>query len=155
MNVAQALRQRLRGVRLDTPPERGGVTVDLVKEVRARLDMAGFRHVEIFVSGGFSPDRIREFTEAEAPVDTFSVGSYISNASPNDFTADIHEVDGEPAAWDGTPCLLTNVHIVADLRVDKCPHGGGPTVDKCQQTDRRPGGNVTCSATFTRLYSYR
>ena len=101
LNVAQALRQRLRGVRLDTPSERGGVTVDLVKEVRARLDMAGFRHVEIFVSGGFSPDRIREFTEAEAPVDTFSVGSYISNASPNDFTADIHEVDGEPIAKRG------------------------------------------------------
>ena len=41
LSVAQALRQRLRGVRLDTPPERGGVTVDLVREVRARLDMAG------------------------------------------------------------------------------------------------------------------
>ena len=63
LSVAQSLRQRLRGVRMDTPPERGGVTVDLVKEVRARLDMAGFRHVEIFVSGGFNPDRIREFTE--------------------------------------------------------------------------------------------
>ena len=101
LNVAQSLRQRLRGVRLDTPPERGGVTVDLVKEVRARLDMAGFRHVEIFVSGGFNPDRIREFIESGAPVDTFSVGSYISNASPNDFTADIHEVDGEPIAKRG------------------------------------------------------
>ena len=101
LSVAQALRQRLRGVRLDTPPERGGVTVDLVREVRARLDMAGFRHVEIFVSGGFNPDRIREFTEAGVPVDIFSVGSYISNASPNDFTADIHEVDGEPIAKRG------------------------------------------------------
>ena len=112
LNVAQALRQRLRGVRLDTPPERGGVTVDLVKEVRARLDMAGFRHVEIFVSGGFNPDRIREFTEAGAPVDIFSVGSYISNASPNDFTADIHEVDGEPIAKRGrTPGLTESPRL--------------------------------------------
>ena len=101
LNVAQALRQRLRGVRLDTPAERGGVSVSLVKEVRARLDLAGFRHVEIFVSGGFNPDRIREFTEAQAPVDTFSVGTYIANASPNNFTADIHEVDSAPIAKRG------------------------------------------------------
>ena len=101
LSMAQALRQRLRGVRLDTPPERGGVSVAMVKEVRARLDMAGFRHVEIFVSGGFNPERIGEFMEAQAPVDTFSVGSYISSASPNDFTADIHEVDGEPIAKRG------------------------------------------------------
>jgi nicotinate phosphoribosyltransferase len=39
------------GVRLDTPSERGGVTPDLVKEVRARLDQAGFSYVKIFVSG--------------------------------------------------------------------------------------------------------
>ncbi len=101
LNVAQALRQRLRGVRLDTPTERGGVTVDLVKEVRARLDIAGFRHVEIYVSGGFNPDRIKEFVQANAPVDTFSVGAFISNASPNSFTADIHEVDAEPIAKRG------------------------------------------------------
>ena len=112
LNVAHALRQRLRGVRMDTPQERGGVTVDLVKEVRARLDMAGFRHVEIFVSGGFNPDRIREFTQARAPVDTFSVGSYISNAPPNNFTADIHEVDGNPIAKRGrTPGITENPRL--------------------------------------------
>src|SRR5258708_698799 len=48
LRVAEALGKRLRGVRLDTPGERGGVTVDLVKEVRARLDLAGFDHVRIF-----------------------------------------------------------------------------------------------------------
>ena len=46
LNVARSLREKLRGIRLDTPPERGGVTHELVKEVRARLDLAGFRHVE-------------------------------------------------------------------------------------------------------------
>jgi len=36
---AHALGDRLYGIRLDTPSERGRVTADLVKEVRARLDL--------------------------------------------------------------------------------------------------------------------
>ena len=112
LNVAQALRERLRGVRLDTPQERGGVTSALVKEVRARLDLAGFRHVEIFVSGGFTAERIREFVAAEAPVDGYAVGSYISSTPPNDFTADIHEIDGRPAAKRGrTPGVTLNPRL--------------------------------------------
>ncbi len=101
LNVARALGEKLWGVRLDTPSERGGVTPDLVKEVRARLDLAGFHHVKIFVSGGFNPERIRLFVEKGAPVDAFGVGSYISGARPIDFTADIHEVEGRPIAKRG------------------------------------------------------
>ena len=41
LRVADALGDHLWGVRLDTPSERGRVTPDLVKEVRARLDLAG------------------------------------------------------------------------------------------------------------------
>jgi nicotinate phosphoribosyltransferase len=112
LNVAQALRDRLRGIRLDTPEERGGVSIALVKEVRARLDQAGLRHVEISVSGGFSPLRIKEFMAASAPVDRFIVGSYISNASPNNFTADVHEVDGRPIAKRGRiPGLTPNPRL--------------------------------------------
>jgi len=99
--VAQALGGKLSGVRLDTPPERGRVTADLVKEVRARLDLAGFREVKIFVSGGLDPDRIRYFVENGAPVDGFGVGSYISGAKPIDFTADLHEVERKPIAKRG------------------------------------------------------
>jgi nicotinate phosphoribosyltransferase len=112
LNVARALGEKLRGVRLDTPPERGGVTPDLVKEVRARLDQAGFRHVEIFVSGGFTPERITQFIETGAPVSGFWVGSYISSARPNDFTADIHEIDGKPVAKRGrTPGVTVNPRL--------------------------------------------
>jgi len=99
--VAQALGGKLSGVRLDTPPERGRVTADLVKEVRARLDLAGFMEIKIFVSGGLDPDRIRYFVENGAPVDGFGVGSYISGAKPIDFTADLHEVEGKPIAKRG------------------------------------------------------
>ena len=101
LNVAGALRERLRGIRLDTPQERGGVTPEMVTEIRARLDQSGYRHVEIFVSGGLDPDRIADFVRKEAPVNGYAVGSYISSAPPNDFTADIHEIDGHPIAKRG------------------------------------------------------
>jgi nicotinate phosphoribosyltransferase len=101
LRVAHALGARLYGVRLDTPSERGRVTADLVMEVRARLDLDGFGHVKIIVSGGLTPDRIRYFKDAGAPVDFFAVGSYISGAAPIDFTGDLKQIDGRPVAKRG------------------------------------------------------
>jgi nicotinate phosphoribosyltransferase len=101
LRVAEALGERLWGVRLDTPSERGRVTPDLVKEVRARLDLAGHQHVKIVVSGGLDAERIGQFKAAEAPVDSFAVGSAISDASPIDFTGDLKEIDGRPIAKRG------------------------------------------------------
>ena len=108
LRVAHALGDRLYGVRLDTPSERGRVTADLVHEVRARLDQAGFQHVKITVSGGLTPDRIRYFKDAGAPVDSYAVGSYISGATPIDFTGDIKEIDGNPIAKRGRIPGLTD-----------------------------------------------
>jgi nicotinate phosphoribosyltransferase len=108
LRVAQALGDRLYGIRLDTPSERGRVTADLVHEVRARLDQAGFQHVKITVSGGMTPDRIHYFRDAGAPVDSYAVGSYISGASPIDFTGDIKEIDGRPIAKRGRIPGLTD-----------------------------------------------
>ena len=119
LRVAHALGERLYGIRLDTPAERGRVTADLVLEVRARLDQAGFQHVKIIVSGGLNPDRIRYFKEAGAPVDSYAVGSFISGASPVDFTGDLKEIDGRPIAKRGripgvTPSpRLNRVDLVA------------------------------------------
>jgi nicotinate phosphoribosyltransferase len=101
LRVAHALGDRLYGIRLDTPSERGRVTADLVKEVRARLDQEGYRHVKIVVSGGLNPERIGYFKEQAAPVDSYAVGSYISGATPIDFTGDIKEIDGRPIAKRG------------------------------------------------------
>jgi nicotinate phosphoribosyltransferase len=101
LRVAEALGDRLWGVRLDTPSERGRVTPELVKEVRARLDQAGHPHVRIVVSGGLDVDRIGAFKLAGAPVDSFAVGSAISKASPIDFTGDLKEIDGRPVAKRG------------------------------------------------------
>lgn len=101
LSVSDQLKEKLRGIRLDTPIERGGITVDLVKEVRSRLDQAGFRYVEIMVSDVFAPDKIRMFVESGAPVNIFGVGPYIAKASSIPFTADIREIDDHPVARRG------------------------------------------------------
>jgi nicotinate phosphoribosyltransferase len=112
LDVAKALRQRLRGIRLDTPKERGGVTPDLVHEIRARLDQSGYTHVDIYVSGGITPDRIRQFVDASAPVSVFAVGYYIAAASPISFTADIKEIENRAVAKRGRiPGLALNPRL--------------------------------------------
>ncbi len=99
LRVARELGEDLYAVRLDTPSERGGVTPDLVREVRAHLEAEGFDKVRIFVSGGLNPERVQVLAGAGA--DGFGVGSYISGARPIDMTMDIREVEGRPVAKRG------------------------------------------------------
>jgi nicotinate phosphoribosyltransferase len=114
LEVADALGDRLWGVRLDTSEnlvdralwdEMGtygptGVNPRLVEKVRAALDEAGQRHVHIVVSGGFDAQRIAAFEEAGVPVDAYGVGSSLIRGA-NDFTADVVEAEGRPAAKAG------------------------------------------------------
>jgi len=111
LDVAHALGPRLWGVRLDTSEslvdrslweEMGdfsptGVNPRLVQNVRNALDGAGFGHVKIVVSGGFTAGKIEEFEANDVPVDAYGVGSSLIRGS-NDFTADIVVTDGLPAA---------------------------------------------------------
>ncbi len=111
LRIANALGDKLFGIRLDTPSERGGVTPYLVKELRAKLDINGYSHVKIFVSGGLNPERIVELSKAGA--DSFGVGSYISGARAIDMTMDIKEVEGKPVAKRGRiPGLIENEKLV-------------------------------------------
>lgn len=100
-SIAREMEGRLGGVRLDTPYEGWGVTADLVRETRARLDLVGYKDVKIFISGGITPERIKHFIEKRALVDAFGVGSFISGARPIDLTADLHEIKGKPVAKRG------------------------------------------------------
>ena len=111
IEVADALGDRLWGVRLDTSErlvdrslwaEMGdfqptGVNEVLVRKVRRALDDAGHERVKIVVSGGFDAERIREFERRGVPVDSYGVGSSLLRGS-NDFTADVVRVDGRPCA---------------------------------------------------------
>jgi nicotinate phosphoribosyltransferase len=111
LEVADALGPRLWGVRLDTSEslvdrslweEMGdftptGVNPRLAHNVRDALDDAGFAHVKIVVSGGFTAEKIEEFESSGVPVDAYGVGSSLIRGS-NDFTADIVVTDGHAAA---------------------------------------------------------
>jgi nicotinate phosphoribosyltransferase len=111
IDVADALGDRLWGVRLDTSEslvdrslfgELGdfrptGVNERLVHKVRDALDAAGHERTRIVVSGGFTVDKITQFERAGVPVDAYGVGSSLIRGS-NDFTADIVMTDGKPSA---------------------------------------------------------
>jgi len=107
LRVARKLGDNLFAVRVDTPSERGGVTVGLVKELRAKLDIEGFNNVKIFATGGLTPERIKILRESG--VSGFGVGSYISAAPPIDMTMDVKVVNGKPIAKRGRiPGLVDN-----------------------------------------------
>jgi nicotinate phosphoribosyltransferase len=111
LEVAEALGDRLWGVRLDTSHtlvdsslqdrmgsfDPRGVNPELVRLVRDALDEAGHRRVQIVVSGGFTADRIREFERHDVPVDVYGVGSSLIRGE-NDYTADVVRVEGAERA---------------------------------------------------------
>src|SRR5437588_1471142 len=111
LEVAEALGEKLWGVRLDTSEnlvdrsllgEMGefrptGVNPRLVERVRSALDDAGHDRVRIVASGGFDAEKIRLFESLGAPVDAYGVGSSLLRGQ-NDFTADVVEVDGRLCA---------------------------------------------------------
>jgi nicotinate phosphoribosyltransferase len=114
LEVADALGDDLWGVRLDTSErlvdrslweEMGdfqptGVNHVLVRKVRQALDDAGHQRVKIVASGGFTPEKIRDFERMEVPVDAYGVGSSLLRGE-NDFTADIVMAGGVPCAKAG------------------------------------------------------
>jgi nicotinate phosphoribosyltransferase len=114
LEVADALGDRLWGVRLDTSERMvdralwdrlgefkpTGVNPVLVRLVRDALDEAGHERVQIVVSGGFDAAKIREFEQLGAPVDAYGVGSSLVRGE-NDFTADVVRLEGHPAAKAG------------------------------------------------------
>jgi nicotinate phosphoribosyltransferase len=76
------------------------VNEQLVRKVRDALDGAGFGHVRIVVSGGFTVEKIRDFEERGVPVDAYGVGSSLIRGA-NDFTADVVVTDGQPSGKSG------------------------------------------------------
>jgi nicotinate phosphoribosyltransferase len=114
LEVADALGDRLWGVRLDTSErmvdrslwhEMGdfkptGVNPVLVERVRDALDRAGHQQVKIVASGGFDAEKIRHFERLGAPVDAYGVGSSLVRGE-NDFTADVVTLEGRPCAKAG------------------------------------------------------
>ncbi len=131
--AAEALKDRLYGVRLDTPGSRRGNFVDIIREVRWELDVRGYKNVKIFVSGGLDEEQVRVLSEAGA--EAFGVGTAVSNAPTVDFAMDIVELEGRLVAkrgklggkkqvWRCWECLVDTV-LPFDSPNPECPQCGG------------------------------
>ncbi|MFT4883459.1 MAG: nicotinate phosphoribosyltransferase [Natronomonas sp.] len=119
-------------VRLDTTGSRRGDFRHIIKETRWKLDAEGYEDVDIFVSGGITPETIRGLEDV---ADGFGVGSHISNADPLDFALDIVEIEGEPAAKKGKLSGKKEVYRTPDgghhiaLADEASPAGGDPLME--------------------------
>lgn len=133
VRVAEALGPDLYAVRLDTPASRRGDLVGILREVRWELDLRGFRHVQLFVSGGLDEEEIQRLNPV---ADAYGVGTSISNAPVLNFSMDIVEVDGVPVAKRGKMSGRKAVYDCAGCgRIQVVP-AGAPRPDCC-------GGGVT------------
>ncbi len=98
LTAARALGDNLWAVRLDTPRSRRGSFEAILREVRWELDLAGYDHVRIFLSGGLDENAISRYNPF---ADAYGVGTAISNAPVVDYSFDLVEVDGVPRAKRG------------------------------------------------------
>ncbi|MGZ3525068.1 MAG: nicotinate phosphoribosyltransferase [Thermodesulfobacteriota bacterium] len=112
IRVAEALGKKLFGIRLDTPSSRRGDFTKIIEEIRWELNLRGFGHIRIFVSGGLDEKRILALNPV---VDAYGVGTSITNARVIDFAMDIVEIDGVPLAKRGKMSGSKRV-----LRCQKC-----------------------------------
>jgi nicotinate phosphoribosyltransferase len=133
--AAEALQDKLYGVRLDTPGSRRGNFVDIIREVRWELDVRGYKTVKIFVSGGLDEEKVKVLGDAGA--EAFGVGTCVSNAPTVDFAMDIIELEGRLVAkrgklggkkqvWRCPECLVDTV-LPFNSPKPECPECGGET----------------------------
>jgi nicotinate phosphoribosyltransferase len=133
--AAEALKDKLYGIRLDTPRSRKGNLVEIIQEIRWELDVRGYKRVKIFVSGGLDEEQVKVLSEAGA--EAFGVGTAVSNAPTVDFAMDIVELEGKFVAkrgklggkkqvWRCPKCLVDTV-LPFDSTKPECPKCGNET----------------------------
>jgi nicotinate phosphoribosyltransferase len=90
--AARAIPDSISAIRMDTPGNRRGDFLDLMREVRWELDRNGFEDVKIFASGGIDVEYILHLN----PIcDAYGVGGAIADAPMIDYSLDLVEVNGE------------------------------------------------------------
>lgn len=117
--------KNLTGVRLDTPGSRRGNMSKIIQEVRWELDIRGYKDVKIFLSGGLDEESLKTLNG----VDSYGVGTSVSNAKTIDFALDIVEIEGVPFTKRGK---LSGKKTL--LRCPKCLSGKitlGKADEKC------------------------
>jgi len=131
LSAAKILGEKLYGVRFDTPGSRRGDMRKIVREARWTLDLAGYKHVKIFVSGGLNEENIRELADV---ADGFGVGTSIAFPPSIDLAMDLVEVNGKPFSKRGKlpgrkqvyRCeKLHDIIVPFHKSIERCPICGG------------------------------
>jgi len=137
LRAAEALGERLYAVRFDTPSSRRGNLLALLKETRWELDLRGYNHVKLFVSGGLDEYEIKRLNEV---ADAYGVGTSLSNAPVINFAMDIVEVEGEPIAKRGKASGMKDVYQCTECFRNIVVPANRSAPEKCQ-----------CGGSFTKL----
>jgi nicotinate phosphoribosyltransferase len=143
IRVAEALGKKLFGVRLDTPSSRRGDFTKIIEEIRWELNLRGFGHVQIYVSGGLDEKRILTLNPV---VDAYGVGTSITNARVIDFAMDIIEIDGKPLAKRGKMSGSKSV-----LRCSKCFQDKMVPFKEGRSQSTSASGRCSCGGRFKEL----
>lgn len=101
IQVGRAMKDTIRGIRIETPIERGGITPNLVDEISKKLEGEQIQGCDIYVSGDMTPENIKEFVEKKSKVAGFAIDNYIARGSKINFRADIKEIEGKDIARRG------------------------------------------------------
>ncbi len=113
--AAETLKDRLFGVRFDTPSSRRGNMRKIVIEAKWALELHGYKNIKIFVSGGIGE---REITELRDIVNGFGVGTSIAFPKSIDISMDIVEVD----RGDGWKPIAKRGKMPGAKQVYRCPN---------------------------------
>ncbi len=131
--AAETFKDRLYGVRLDTPSSRRGNMRKIVEEVRWTLDLLGYKHVKIIVSGGLDEKQILELRDV---ADAFGVGTSIANPPSIDISMDIVEIQQGnkwiPIAKRGKLPGFKQVYKCKTLDYYIAPWGAKPEKTSCK-----------------------
>ncbi len=111
LRAAEALGDELDSVRIDTTGSRRGDFRHILRELRWELDAVGREDIDLFVSGGITPETMYELRDV---ADGFGVGSYVTDADPLDFALDIVEREGEAISKRGKLSGVKEVYRTAD-----------------------------------------
>lgn len=86
----------LKAVRIDS-----GDFLQLSKDIRDRLDCAGFYETKIVVSGDLNEVKVAALEDAAAPIDVYAVGTCLSRSTDAPSFGGVYklvEIDGRPVA---------------------------------------------------------
>ena len=110
LTIAGNLKEKTRGVELIIDNYNSIADFSIINELRVRLDNAGFKFVEIYISGdSINPDSITVLKDNNFPIQGIIVEKYIGLAQSLPFRSEIKQIEGKQVARNGQiPGMIDN-----------------------------------------------